>query len=259
MGTGTAAFGRRLSRRSQTVDRDEGRESCRFFIAFFTDTFINKMRLSLLVCVLLAALVACGGFEQNSTEIDLDPVDLDDFWAQYDNPSEPVAEESNLIQQCREHHPNARRTIEVPGGDSRRLQDALDGASPGTLVVVNGGTFATNETLTRTFEVKNKRGWRSSPITICGPEARLDGNRKHAGLLILKSSFVKVVGLTVQNAAKGIKLWTVSDCTLDGVTVDGTNVGASLQHALVLQVLNLSLAFPARSLSRGSAYTVQLK
>ncbi len=55
MGTGTAAFGRRLSR-SQTVDRDEGRESCRFFIAFFTDTFINKMRLSLLVCVLLAAL-----------------------------------------------------------------------------------------------------------------------------------------------------------------------------------------------------------
>ncbi len=222
-------------------------------ITFFIDTCINDMRLFLLLCVLLAALVACSGSEQNSTEtFPIDPVNFDDFWEQYDNPSEPVAEEPNLIQQCREHHPNARRTIEVPGSDSRRLQDALNSASPGTLVVVNRGIYATNQTLTRTFEVKNKRGSRYSPVTICGPEARLDGNRRHAGLLLYKSRFVKVVGLTVQNAAKGIKMWTVSDCTLDGVTVDGTNVGASLERTSPLfHDPTLSLTrHPPRSLLR---------
>lgn len=184
------------------------------------------MRLILLVGILLAVLVACGGSEE-MPEFPIDSVDFDDFWQQFENPSEPVAEETNLVQMCREHHPDAQKTIEVEGGQSGEFQAALDAATPGTLVVVNEGTYATNETLTRTFEVVNKRGSRSSPITICGPpEAKLDGNRQHAGLLLYKSSFVKVVGLTVQNAAKGIKMWSVSDCTLDGVSVDGTNVEA---------------------------------
>ena len=213
-----------LSRRrtaGQRRERDAPDHSSTFLYRQAQSNFqiksTEKMRCAILIACFLA-VAFCRAFAEVETN-------FDDFWEQL-LPPEPVDEDPNL-ESCRKYHPNARRTIVVSAGQSARdLQTALDDATPGTLVVVGKGTWATNETLTRTFEVKNKGASRSSPITICGPGAKLDGNRRHAGLLLHKSRFVTVTGLTVQNAAKGIKMWSVSDCTLDGVTVDGTNVEA---------------------------------
>lgn len=120
---------------------------------------------------------------------------------------------------------NHKRKVWVKTSDM--LQRAMNAAIPGDLIYLADGIYSTNLTATRTFEIKNKIANRWSPITLCGSEnAILDGNNRHAGILIQKSKFVNVVGLTVRNTAKGIKMWTVDKCILDNVTVTRSNVEA---------------------------------
>jgi len=156
----------------------------------------------------------------------------DDFWESVledinnntplKDPTVPHDGTNRYSSYCEKQYKHTRK---VYADSSASLQRAMTSARPGDLILVADGVYSTNKTATRTFEMKNKEARADRPITICGA-AILDGNRQHAGLLIQKSAYINVVGLTVRNAAKGIKLWTVKHCMLDLVTVRGTNVEA---------------------------------
>ena len=168
--------------------------------------------------------------QPDSPDIDESPMlpaegDFADFWEDFMDQAAGPPEKGDALRACLEHHPNPRSTVHV--SSEQELQNAMNEATPGTMIVLRDGVYRSRLAPTRTFEVKFKNASRSDPITICGTaRARLDGDRKHAPLMIYKSSYVQVVGISVTNGAKGIKMYTVKKCLLDSVTVDGTNVEA---------------------------------
>jgi parallel beta-helix repeat protein len=103
-----------------------------------------------------------------------------------------------------------------------QLRSALKSAKPGDMIFVKDGTYK------GAFEIRKKKGnvWR--PITICGSSKVVINTPKNVGLLLHKTTYVNVVGITVRNASKGIRLETAVRCTLDKVTV--TNTGAEGIH-----------------------------
>lgn len=109
---------------------------------------------------------------------------------------------------------------------SGSLSKAMRNAKAGDIIYLADGTYS------GTFEFKNKKGnvWR--PITLCGSEkAVIDGKGKNVGLLIRKSQYVNVVGITVRNASKGIRLETAKHCTIDKATVTKTHCeGIHIQY-----------------------------
>ena len=174
-----------------------------------------------------------SGWRESSpipSPLPIDAIDPDtyfeDFWDSYDLEESPPPPTSpnKAFEYCLKTYPYSRK---VYVNSPSTLQRAMTYAKPGDMILVADGIYRTNATSTRTFEIRNKKAWAASPITICGSsKAVLDGNRKHAGILVQKSKYVYVVGVSVRNAAKGIKLWTVEKCMLDRVSVVGTNVEA---------------------------------
>ena len=192
-----------------------------------------QSRTSILLVVLLCLVVApCSSSSSSSTS---STVVYDDFWEEVFNNLTDTSSNQQQQQQQQQQEQQGwsssyclkeyRYVRKVYADSSASLQRAMTLAKPGDMILVADGVYSTNATATRTFEMKNKKATVYRPITICG-DAILDGNRKHAGLLVQKSTHVNVVGLTVRNAAKGIKFWTVKNCMLDSVTVRGTNVEA---------------------------------
>ena len=116
------------------------------------------------------------------------------------------------------------RKVYVSNG--RQLRNALKSARPGDMIFVKTGTY------TGSFEISNKRGNVWKPITICGWNGAEINTKNNVGLLLHKTKFVNVVGLTVRNASKGIRLETAVRCTLDKVTVKNTGAeGIHIQYS----------------------------
>lgn len=101
--------------------------------------------------------------------------------------------------------------------DGNKLSAAIRSAKPGDIIYMADGTY------NGAFEIKKKRGNKWNPITLCGSnKAVIDGKGRNVGLLIHKSDYVNVVGITVKNASKGIRLEGATHCTLDKATVTKT-------------------------------------
>lgn len=106
---------------------------------------------------------------------------------------------------------------------SSKLSNAIRYAKPGDIIYMADGTYS------GTFEFRKKKGNKWRPITLCGSrKAVIDGKRRNVGLLIHKSDYVNVVGITVKNASKGIRLETARHCTLDKAMV--TKTGSEAIH-----------------------------
>ncbi len=105
---------------------------------------------------------------------------------------------------------------------SSQLRSALNSAKPGDMIFVKDGTYSGG------FEIRNKKGTVWRPITICGSSKAIINTPNNVGLLLNKTKYVNIVGLTVRNAQKGIRLETAERCMLDKVNV--ANTGAEGIH-----------------------------
>ncbi len=101
---------------------------------------------------------------------------------------------------------------------SQQLSNAIRGAKAGDMIYMADGTYH------GAFEFRKKKGNKWRPITLCGSrKAVIDGKGRNVGLLVHKSEYVNVVGITVKNASKGIRLETAKHCTLDRAMVTKTH------------------------------------
>ncbi|GAB3653495.1 hypothetical protein GCM10027589_11710 [Actinocorallia lasiicapitis] len=102
--------------------------------------------------------------------------------------------------------------------DAGQLSKALRNAKPGTTIRIAKGTY------NGTFRLRAK-GTKAKPITIIGAKgAVLRGERAKKGkvLQLEQAAWVKISGITVTNAQKGILIDRSHHILLDHVTVHGT-------------------------------------
>lgn len=118
-----------------------------------------------------------------------------------------------------------RHTRKVWVTNNQQFAKAVHTARPGDLIfmkdgkysnVVRGGKYRRID-----FTRKNGNKWR--PITLCGSSKAVVDAKGGIGLRIHKSKYVNIVGITVKNALKGIRLEGAERCTLDSVTVTQTH------------------------------------
>ena len=159
-----------------------------------------------------------------------EPVTSDDLWpspwfptpkspSPSPSPAPPPARKQSTIEYCLATY---RHTKKVYANNAQQLRKALSSAKAGEMIIVKPGTYSGS------FEIRNKKGnvWR--PITICASYGTVINTPNNVGLLLHKTTYVNVVGITVKNASKGIRLETANRCTLDKVTV--TNTEAECIH-----------------------------
>ena len=133
-------------------------------------------------------------------------------------PSSPPKPKT-MAEYCKAEYRHLRKVF-VSG--SSQLRSALKSAKPGDMIFVKDGTY------TGGYEIRNKQGTVWRPITVCGSSKAIINTPRNVGLLLNKTKYVNIVGLTVRNASKGIRLETAERCTLDKVTV--ANTGAEGIH-----------------------------
>ncbi len=131
----------------------------------------------------------------------------------------PPRKPKTMAEYCMAEYRHKRKRY-VSG--SSQLRSALNSAKAGDMIFVKDGTYSGG------FEIRNKKGTVWRPITICGSSKAIINTPNNVGLLLNKTKFVNIVGLTVRNAQKGIRLETAERCTLDKVNV--ANTGAEGIH-----------------------------
>ena len=111
-----------------------------------------------------------------------------------------------------------RHTRKVWVKNDYQFSKAVRTSKPGDLILIGNGTFHHwyngKETL---FRGKKANKWR--PITLCGDKNTVIDAKGKIGFRIKKSNYINLVGITVKNAHKGIRLETAKHCVLDRVTV----------------------------------------
>ena len=131
----------------------------------------------------------------------------------------PPSKPKTMAGYCMAEYRHTRKRY-VSG--SSQLRSALKSAKAGDMIFVKDGTYSGG------FEIRNKKGTVWRPITICGSSKAIINTPRNVGILLNKTKYVNIVGLTVRNAQKGIRLETAERCTLDKVTV--ANTGAEGIH-----------------------------
>lgn len=109
---------------------------------------------------------------------------------------------------------------EVPGDDYRPPSKAPkpDNAKPDAPKPARGSWVAPSGT------IDNVHGTFEDPITLCGPKTAVfdgsngDGGLAAAALRVVRSSNVKVVGFTLQNALKGLDIQQTNSSTFSNVS-----------------------------------------
>ena len=117
-----------------------------------------------------------------------------------------------------------------------QLDHALVRASAGDLIllepghyksVVRGGNF-------HHIWMENKHGTKDAPITLCGPRtAYIDSEGPNGPIVMVvsKSSYINIAGITIQNGLKGIVFETVTHSTINNVMVRNTGLeGIHIQY-----------------------------
>jgi parallel beta-helix repeat protein len=99
--------------------------------------------------------------------------------------------------------------------NSRELQTALDGATPGTLIALAAGQYPGNFTVTAS-------GTAESPIRLCGgADAVLDGGRVDDGYVLHldEVSHWELSGFSIRNGQKGLMADGITNTVIRGLTV----------------------------------------
>lgn len=102
--------------------------------------------------------------------------------------------------------------------DAGELQDALDDARPGAVIVLAGGEYAGSFTATSS-------GTRADPVTLCGPrDARLVGDSVEQGytLHLDGASHWHLEGFSVEGGQKGVMLDGSSHNEVRDLRISGT-------------------------------------
>lgn len=120
-------------------------------------------------------------------------------------------------------------------GSTESLDRALRSGRCGDLILMGNGRYrsATGSSNWHRVVIQNKKCSAARPFTVCGGAGAVIDNGSPSGLSgmqILSSSYVNLVGFTVQNSQKGIEMERSSHCRIDGVTVRNTGLeGIHLQ------------------------------
>lgn len=148
-------------------------------------------------------------------------------------------------------HTDFTRYVRVASYDA--LRAAIDAAEPGDMIELEAGEYFVASVSSSTTDLSNpsagdadvegaaaapgpaseatifnKHGTPIAPITICGPaEAVLDGTAPTGGfadyaLRLAQSSFVRVAGLSLRNALRGVDIQASHHCQLIGLTISYT-------------------------------------
>lgn len=115
-------------------------------------------------------------------------------------------------------------TPSVTVSDASQLRAAMRGVAPGGSIRLASGTYAGAFSLSVSARS-------DAPVWICGPrDAVIDNGDVGSGygLHIYDSSYVNVVGFTVQNVRKGISVSSSSHVTISGTRVQ--NIGEEALH-----------------------------
>lgn len=118
-----------------------------------------------------------------------------------------------------------RHTRKVWVKNNQQFAKAVHTARPGDLILMGDGKY--NNVIRggkwRRVDFSRKKGNKWRPITLCGTSKAVIDARGDIGLRIHKSKYINIVGITVKNALKGIRLEGAEYCTLDRVTVTQTH------------------------------------
>jgi hypothetical protein len=175
---------------------------------------------------LLITVVVAVTLTQNAGETQPAPAPSD-ATAPEETPSPTPDEQPNAAQS--EGCPAA--TVEV--ASAAQLQDALDGAGPGTIIRLDGGTYTGEFSATASGDEDN-------PIMLCGTrESILDGGAIDGGYVLHLDGVSHWVldGFSVKNGQKGVMADRTTNSIIRGLTV--SEIGDEAIHLRAFSTDNI--------------------